>query len=293
MDNDLRIKLIEVARERRLIGYGSIMFDYGLKSNDRRDVELFADWIGEISEFEHEHGRPLLSSLVMHSDLLSIGKGFYGLAEKLFFGNNEELQTAHFERVMHGRCYDCWSDDRLYSLETGKKPRKVVLQYPLYPEETYPEGVVDLGEFKPEFSGSEINWHEKYRRDLFIGSLGEELVIEYEKRVLTDNGFDELASKIRKVLDGEGFDILSFDTDGTEKHIEVKATTGSQDTSFYISRNEVSYSKYHSDKFHLYRLYNLDVENRFAHFNCYSGKLESHFHLNPTIYLATNKKREQ
>ncbi|WP_316738303.1 DUF3883 domain-containing protein [Pedobacter aquatilis] len=292
MDNELRIKLIDLARERRLIGYGNIMFSYDLKSDDRKDVDLFAEWIGEISEWEHEHGRPMLSSLVMHSDLQSIGAGFYGLAEKLSFGEMEDLRKAHFEKVMHRLCYECWSDDELYFKETGKKPKKIVQPYPLYPDDTYPEGITEVSEDMPDFSGSEVDWFEKYQQNIFIGSLGEELVIEYEQRVLIDNGFDKLASKVRKVLDGEGFDVLSFDMDGTEKYIEVKTTCGAKGSPFHISRNEVFFSQYHKEKFYLYRLFNLDVEARKASFNCYSGDLRDHFHLDPGIFIAYNKKKD-
>lgn len=291
MDNELRIRLIDVARERRLVGYGKIMFSYGLNSNDRRDVDLFADWIAEISEWEHKRGRPMLSSLVMHSDLRSIGTGFYTLAEKLLFGDSDYLQRTLFEKEMQKRCYECWSNDDLYQSETGKKSVKKVLPYPLYPEEDFPEGVTDLKENKLDFFSSEVDWLENHRQNIFIGSLGEELVIEYEKRVLIDNGFENLALKVEKVTDGMGFDVLSFNLHGEEKYIEVKTTTGDRNSPFYISINEVHFSQRFADRFHLYRLYSLNVEGRHAHFNCYSGDLRNHFHLSPNVYTAYNKKR--
>ena len=37
--------------------------------------------------------------------------------------------------------------------------------------------------------------------------------------------------------DGAGYDILSFETDGTERFLEVKTTVGYERTPFFISPN--------------------------------------------------------
>jgi hypothetical protein len=133
MDNELRIKLIELARRKRKVGYGNIMSEYGLNANDRAHVDVFAQKIGEISEYEHELNRPMLSSLVMHADLQTIGAGFYPLAEKLNHGDSEYLKKNHFERRMHQLCYECWANNDLYFRETGnnKESSKPIEPYNL------------------------------------------------------------------------------------------------------------------------------------------------------------------
>ena len=55
--------------------------------------------------------------------------------------------------------------------------------------------------------------------------------------------------------DGAGFDILSFDTDGSERLLEVKTTVGHQTTPFFISSNEMQLSESKPKEFRLVRLY--------------------------------------
>ena len=54
--------------------------------------------------------------------------------------------------------------------------------------------------------------------------------------------------------DGLGFDVLSFDRDGTEKFIEVKTTKQGKHWPMLLSRNERDFSREEAPRFHLYRL---------------------------------------
>ena len=94
----------------------------------------------------------------------------------------------------------------------------------------------------------------KYRK--LLGDLGENLVLEYERKRLHDVGLIDLANKVKHVSaeegDGAGYDILSFEENGEKKFIEVKTTRGSVRSDFYISANEVEFSKNHADNFYLY-----------------------------------------
>jgi hypothetical protein len=153
-----------------------------------------------------------------------------------------------------------------------------------------PEGVENLTENTFNFQGINVDWLTKQKKDLELGLMGEELVIEYEKRVLFDNGCHDLIEDVKKVEDGNGFDIFSRELDGTEKFIEVKTTTGNQLTSFKISLNEVKFSEINSDKYFLYRLYNFNIENKTAEFNEYKGDLSKCFFLDPILFNAVNKK---
>ncbi|MDO9249232.1 MAG: DUF3883 domain-containing protein [Phenylobacterium sp.] len=79
-------------------------------------------------------------------------------------------------------------------------------------------------------------------RNRALGLAGEELVVGAERRKLQSLDRPDLARKVRWVSqedgDGAGYDILSFDPAGGERLIEVKTTTGTRTTPFYLSRNE-------------------------------------------------------
>jgi len=68
-----------------------------------------------------------------------------------------------------------------------------------------------------------------------------------EEKRLIEKGRKDLAGKIKHISkedDREGYDILSYDEDGTPRQIEVKATTASNlERGFYISRNELEKSQ--------------------------------------------------
>jgi hypothetical protein len=65
-------------------------------------------------------------------------------------------------------------------------------------------------------------------RNRALGRAGECLVVAYERHMLTQQGRRDLAQRIRHVAkmegDGAGYDVLSFNKDGTVKYIEVKTT---------------------------------------------------------------------
>ena len=72
------------------------------------------------------------------------------------------------------------------------------------------------------------------------GRLGEECVVNAERRRLRKEGKPSLASKVHWISQdsiGEGYDIVSYETDGTKRFIEVKSTIGTQNT-FDMSDNE-------------------------------------------------------
>ena len=69
------------------------------------------------------------------------------------------------------------------------------------------------------------NYLEQEARNQSLGRAGEELVIEFEHQRLWRGGHKTLAERIDHVSnskgDGYGFDILSFETDGRERLVEV------------------------------------------------------------------------
>jgi len=106
-----------------------------------------------------------------------------------------------------------------------------------------------------------------------IGDAGESLVIELEKEYLIRGRRPDLAAAIRKVLDWEGYDILSFQINGEPRYVEVKTTTGTATRPFYWTKNEKRTMFENSNNYCLYRLYNYDKESGTADFY----KLEGDF----------------
>ncbi|WEK45256.1 MAG: DUF3883 domain-containing protein [Candidatus Andeanibacterium colombiense] len=105
---------------------------------------------------------------------------------------------------------------------------------------------------------------ERDARNRALGLAGEERVLAHERASLLAAGRTDLAERIRWVShvdgDGAGYDILSFDTDGSNRLIEVKTTNGWERTPFHISRNELAVAEERRADWWLVRLWNFTRE---------------------------------
>ena len=103
------------------------------------------------------------------------------------------------------------------------------------------------------------NFLEREARNRSLGAAGEEFVLKYELARLVREGCESLAHKIEHTSkirgDHEGYDILSFETNGAERLIEVKTTKYGKETPFFVTRNEVAVSERHSSKYNVYRMF--------------------------------------
>ena len=125
-------------------------------------------------------------------------------------------------------------------------------------------------------------------RNRDLGQRGEEYAFENEKRVLWNAGRQDLAHKVRHVSqdvgDGLGYDIHSFDPNGSDRLIEVKTTLGTATTPFFLSENERLVSIERKTHFKLLRLYDfVNVPRAFE----LIPPLENFLFLQPTNYRAT------
>jgi uncharacterized protein DUF3883 len=104
-----------------------------------------------------------------------------------------------------------------------------------------------------------INYLERESRNASLGAAGEALALDVEHRRLWDSGHRQIAEKIEHVSrsqgDGLGYDILSFETDGRERLIEVKTTSFGAMTPFFASKREVTVSEERAQNFNLYRVF--------------------------------------
>jgi hypothetical protein len=84
--------------------------------------------------------------------------------------------------------------------------------------------------------------------------------------------------------DGLGYDILSFDPDGSRRFIEVKTTAFGERTPFFVSANEVRFTRSQPEEFRLYRLFDFRQMPRLFEL---AGPIESHCALDPATYRAS------
>ncbi len=96
-------------------------------------------------------------------------------------------------------------------------------------------------------------------RNRALGKAGEEMILSFERSQLSLRGRADLAHRVKwvseEIGDGAGYDIHSYNSDGSERLIEVKTTIGIETTPFYLTRNELSFSNERPSEFRICRLY--------------------------------------
>jgi len=95
VERALRMLLIEQARQGRPTTYAAIATSLSAHTPVRlaRPYSPLHKWLGAVSKFEHDAGRPLLSALVISKDFDRPGDRFFKFAEELGLevGNREEF----------------------------------------------------------------------------------------------------------------------------------------------------------------------------------------------------------
>jgi hypothetical protein len=129
---------------------------------------------------------------------------------------------------------------------------------------------------------------ERDARNRALGRAGEERVLAHEHANLLGAGRTDLAERVRWVShvdgDGAGYDIESFDTDGSSRLIEVKTTNGWERTPFHITRNELAVAEVRRENWLLMRVWNFRRE---PHAFELRPPLEAHILLMATSYQAS------
>lgn len=132
------------------------------------------------------------------------------------------------------------------------------------------------------------NYLEMEARNRSLGSAGEEFVVRFEMARLSFAGRDNLAARVERVSetvgDGLGFDVLSFEENGSERLIEVKTTAYGASTPFFVTRNEVAVSHQRANQYRLYRAYGFRSSPKLFQ---KAGALERSFLLEASQYRAT------
>jgi len=112
-----------------------------------------------------------------------------------------------------------------------------------------------------------LNYLEIDAANTSLGLAGEEFCINYEKARLIYEGAEAHAERVEHIAETEGpsagFDVLSFESNGQDRLIEVKTTKFGRRTPFFITPNEVRFSAENEKRYHLYRLHNFMKSPRF------------------------------
>jgi hypothetical protein len=111
----------------------------------------------------------------------------------------------------------------------------------------------------PRQRRNQVNYFELEAQNSSLGLAGEEFIVDFEMARLRHLGKESLADRVEHIAvtqgDGAGFDIRSFEADGTDRYVEVKTTAYGKQTPFFISRNEIAVSEFHGPRYHLCRLF--------------------------------------
>ena len=152
-----------------------------------------------------------------------------------------------------------------------------------------PRRIASIRELRRKYLPNIVNYAEREHKNRKLGELGEAFVIEYERYRLNKSGRPDLAKEVEwssdERGDGLGYDVRSFNPRQDEElFIEVKTTISGKDQPFFISENEVAFSKERADQFSLYRVYGFRKSPRIFRLE---GEVNQHVRLQPQIYKAS------
>lgn len=145
-----------------------------------------------------------------------------------------------------------------------------------------------------QFVGRDVDWAKKHEDNQEIGNMGEEFVYQHEKDRVSEfskEDVDRVQHLSRLQGDGLGYDISSIDENGNVLRIEVKTTSGYDNTVFYMSRNEKSFfEQYKDDGAVIYRVYNFDKKSRRGKIKIITAMdLLNNYNFDPVTYAVTEK----
>lgn len=96
MDNEtfqVYCKLIRLAMTSKTITYRELAQDIGLPTQGLRMAQRLGQILDHINKYEHAHGRPLITALVVHAGNRIPGEGFFKSARELGKSIDAEIKT--------------------------------------------------------------------------------------------------------------------------------------------------------------------------------------------------------
>ncbi len=125
-----------------------------------------------------------------------------------------------------------------------------------------PSSIISFISDSPSFKANEVDYEKEHRRNKEKGDFGERY---FESLIEKNPDLIELGSpiaNIEKQKDGVGYDYMVNTEDGNLYYIEIKSTTSSASTPFYMSHNERSFMKQECENYRLIRFYDLKQKRR-------------------------------
>ncbi|MGM0631551.1 MAG: DUF3883 domain-containing protein [Pseudomonadota bacterium] len=155
------------------------------------------------------------------------------------------------------------------------------------PPRTEPQAPLSIAEPAAVYVPGGKDYLEIEARNQWLGDAGECFIINFERARLIHAGQDALADRIEQVSVTEGpaagFDIRSFEEDGSDRFIEAKTTKYGKHTPFFVTPNELRFSERHARRYYLYRLFSFRADPRLF---ALQGELQTNFQLTPSEYVA-------
>lgn len=245
-----------------------------------------------------EHRRALIEQLnnrthgsveMKHQNISAVlmSEGIQGIAGYKPLGN---YQTALFHKV-----FDYLDRNRnLYELfrkDAEAPPTILSVQNFLEAYEDAPKPVDtsanSVAESRAIYIPEKVNYLEIEANNIALGDAGEQFVMNFEKARLIRAGKESLADRIEQVSvtqgPSAGFDVLSFEENGSDRYIEAKTTKNGKNTPFYVTPNELRFSQENAKRYHLYRIFRFRADPRVF---TLQGNLNELCDLKPSEYLA-------
>jgi len=248
-----------------------------------------------------------------HVVLLRTSEGHLGINIDTLIGNNG-LRSPRFYRDWQdivayivenlGGIYQPWDWDKLPVIHIQNKPIELDIWtrddgYNWKPsvelsQNDYLDSLVSAPTPKPIKTGIDMEKASlpsgsgdphRDARNKRLGFQGERWVLEYERARLRFERCSNLAENVRHISfeegDGAGYDILSYNMNGTQRYIEVKTTTGNINTPFYITPNELRFAEEKVDSYCLYRVFEF---NKSPKMYVIEGSLKDKYQVYPSMY---------
>lgn len=131
-----------------------------------------------------------------------------------------------------------------------------------------------------------VDYVAREARNQQLGLLGEQFAVRFEQARLLNSGKGHLADQVEHISltnDTKGYDLKSYNDDGTDRFIEVKTTRYSRYTPFFVTENERQTAQNLANKYHLYRLFEFDQQPKLFQL---PGPMDRNFRLEPRNYQA-------
>jgi hypothetical protein len=115
---NLYATLLSAARTERTLTYSEVSPIVGLNMELPADREEIGRVLEEICRAEVRHGRPMLSSVVVHKNEFGVGHGFYRLGKELGLVQAREDELAFLVRQLK-ETFATWASTKLALADTA------------------------------------------------------------------------------------------------------------------------------------------------------------------------------